>query len=252
MGRDDGDVTVFSFDISPEPIVQFQTNVGESVRSVDAGQVSTPQYDEMVVASYSGRIVSYTTEPLSLADEGDKYGRAKVQPWLPVAAAAATCVRHSLVAVCGQGTVQREGRIQKLRKELAQLKGKVSKEQEKLSKYSEEFIPVQQQFKVRTQLCSSEGDETHCKREHQHRLFVPCFQVKTSFVLDPDEGAYKFTVEIPSNIDVVCATLPCLVLLHLSPPLTSFRCAVPLLPPSTVSQNTAAGGVAKHNPRGSA
>ena len=48
------------------------------------------------------------------------------------------------------------------------------KEQEKLAKYADEFIPVAAQFKV-----------------------------KTSFVLDPEEGAYKLTVEIPLPIDVV-------------------------------------------------
>ena len=39
-----------------------------------------------------------------------------------------------------------------------------------------------------------------------HCLTLPCragSQVKTSFVLDPQEGAYKFTVELPLAIDVV-------------------------------------------------
>lgn len=150
VGRDDGDLTVYGFDTSDTPTEQFNTNISESVQSVAAGRVCKKEFDEMVVCSYSGRLTSYTMEPLSsTADATDNHGRAVAD-------------------------TQRENRIAKIRKELEGLKQKVRKEQEKLSKYADEFIPVASQFKV-----------------------------KTSFVLDPQEGAYKFTVELPLAIDVV-------------------------------------------------
>lgn len=149
MGRDDGEVCVYGFDMSPEPQVQFQANVGESVRSVCGGRVGHSDYDEMVVCSYSGKMVTFTMEPLNSADAEDSYGRTK-------------------------NTVQREGRIKAMRKELEELKKKVDKEKEKYSKYADEFIPMEQQFKI-----------------------------KEAFELDPEEAAYKLTVEIPVPIDIV-------------------------------------------------
>ena len=124
VGRDDGDLTVYGFDTSDTPTEQFNTNISESVQSVAAGRVCKKEFDEMVVCSYSGRLTSYTMEPLSsTADATDNHGRAVAD-------------------------TQRENRIAKIRKELEGLKQKVRKEQEKLSKYADEFIPVASQFKV--------------------------------------------------------------------------------------------------------
>lgn len=154
VARDDGMVCVYGFDMSPEPAIQFSANVGESVRSLATGQVGNPSFDEMVVCSYSGKVFSFTMEPLGAADEDDSYGRSK-------------------------STVQREGRIRVMRKELDELRKKVDKEREKYSKVSEDFIPVEQQFKV-----------------------------KESFQLDADEAAYKLSLEIPMPIDVVALQSP--------------------------------------------
>ncbi len=60
IGRDDGSVQVFGFDLGREPERQYMENVGESVRSICAGVVMSPEYDEIVLATYSGRIVSLT------------------------------------------------------------------------------------------------------------------------------------------------------------------------------------------------
>uniref|UniRef100_A0A7S1C5K1 Bardet-Biedl syndrome 7 protein homolog n=1 Tax=Bicosoecida sp. CB-2014 TaxID=1486930 RepID=A0A7S1C5K1_9STRA len=149
VARDDGTVCVYGFDMSPEPALQFKANVGESVRSLVAGQVGNPAFDEMVLCSYSGKVTSFTMEPLEKADEDDSYGRSK-------------------------NTVQREGRIRVMRKELDELRRKVEKEREKYAKVADEFIPVEQQFKV-----------------------------KEAFTLDADEAAYKLNLEIPMPIDVV-------------------------------------------------
>jgi len=78
--RDDGDISVYGFDASEVPMEQFNTNIGESIRSVRAGRVCSPQYDEMVVCSFSGRVTSYTMQPLSsTADASDTHGRAVVR-----------------------------------------------------------------------------------------------------------------------------------------------------------------------------
>ncbi|GBG23875.1 Bardet-Biedl syndrome 7 protein [Hondaea fermentalgiana] len=57
--------------------LQFERFVDESVRSVQAGVVSTPGFDEVVLCTYSGNIISFSSEALDAAEVGDKQGRTK-------------------------------------------------------------------------------------------------------------------------------------------------------------------------------
>jgi len=72
-------------------------------------------------------------------------------------------------------TVQNENKIRALRREVEQLRGKVEQRKEKFKQYSEEYFPQTQQFKV-----------------------------NAHFALDPEEAAYKLSLEIPMPIDIVC------------------------------------------------
>ncbi len=82
VGRDDGSVQVFGFGFggasggasafdrvgglggtgssslaaAAAPSLRFEHNLGESVRSIDIGKVSAPQFDEVVAATFTGRI----------------------------------------------------------------------------------------------------------------------------------------------------------------------------------------------------
>ena len=47
---------------------------GETVRSVECGVVCTPDYPEVIVASYSGKVISFTTEPILARAADDNYG----------------------------------------------------------------------------------------------------------------------------------------------------------------------------------
>jgi hypothetical protein len=71
--------------------------------------VNSSEYNEVIVASYSGKILSFTAEPVLQRAQDDNYGRS-VQ------------------------TVNNENRIKHLRKELDDLKKQVEKEKEKLKK----------------------------------------------------------------------------------------------------------------------
>ena len=85
--------------ISPTP----HNNEGESVRSIVCGIVGTPDYHEIIVASYSGKIISFTSEPVLARAQEDSYGRS-VQ------------------------TVNNENRIKHMRKEIEDLKKKFEKD----------------------------------------------------------------------------------------------------------------------------
>lgn len=111
IGRDDGRVEVYKLqsDIYAEPAKIFIKDIGQSVRSIECGIVNTPDFVEIVIASYSGKVISFTSEPIKGRAQEDTYGRT-IQ------------------------TVNNENRIKSLRKEVEELRKKVEKEREKLKK----------------------------------------------------------------------------------------------------------------------
>ncbi len=79
------------------------------MRAVECGIVSTPDYHEIVVASYSGKLISFTTEPVHARAQEDSYGRS-IQ------------------------TLSNENRMKFLRKEIDDMKKKLEKDREKFKK----------------------------------------------------------------------------------------------------------------------
>jgi len=76
VGDDDGNVRVWGFDMNPDaPSMQFHTCIEESVSAIKCGRVNSPDFDEIVVAGFSGKILSHTNEPLNTKDKSDAYGR---------------------------------------------------------------------------------------------------------------------------------------------------------------------------------
>jgi hypothetical protein len=101
VGYADGTLAVLGFDTDPDqPQQQFRTNVDESISSIAYGRVSSAEYDEIVCLGYSGKIVSFTNEPLNTRDASDKQGRT-------------------------HGTVQNENKIRAMQKELGEMKSKI-------------------------------------------------------------------------------------------------------------------------------
>ena len=128
VGRDDGTIELISeagsssggragnghtfdegYDNGPKTL--FQTSLHESIRAVDIGTVVSPSYDELVVATFTGRVCTFTTESLSKVDPSDRYGRSKLQ-------------------------LRNEGLIVETKKEIDSLKKQVAKEVDKYQKRS--------------------------------------------------------------------------------------------------------------------
>lgn len=87
--------------------------------------VNTVDFNEIIIVSYSGKVISFTTEPVYSRAQEDNYGRS-IQ------------------------TINNENRIKHMRKELEELKTKVAKEREKVRKIQQMghannsvMIPVQ-------------------------------------------------------------------------------------------------------------
>ena len=63
VGREDGLVEVWSFDVGDAPKLAFERSLHESITSIACGAVSSASFDEVVVATYSGQIVAFSSEP---------------------------------------------------------------------------------------------------------------------------------------------------------------------------------------------
>lgn len=117
VGRGDGRLEVLRLapeNILIEPTLVFSKDIGQSIRSVVCGAVNTAEYLEVIVAAYSGKVISFTTEPLRARAAEDSYGRSIA-------------------------TVNNENRIRFLRKEVEELKKKLDKDKEKVKKMN---LPV--------------------------------------------------------------------------------------------------------------
>ncbi|KAF0696298.1 Aste57867_12931 [Aphanomyces stellatus] len=150
VGREDGRVEVYSVDDLGNIVKEFEFVEKESIRAIQTGVFGTPGYDEIVLCTYSGRIMSLTSEPLDQPDVDDTYGRSR-------------------------GTVQRETRIVKLRKEIAALEEKVLREKDKTNRKGDEVLPVVEEVPVNCQ-----------------------------YALNPENQTYDIAVEIPVPIACVC------------------------------------------------
>ncbi|CAM9525509.1 unnamed protein product [Ectocarpus fasciculatus] len=106
--RDDGRLEIFSMDKHNRgPVKIFTRDIGESIKGVDVGFVNSTEHPEILVVGYSGKVVSFTTEPIQSRAPGDSYGRS-VQ------------------------TMNDENRIKQMKKEIDELQAKVDKESDRL------------------------------------------------------------------------------------------------------------------------
>lgn len=65
VSRDDGRMDVYANNDngSGVPTKVFSRNIGETIRSIEIGRVNSVDFNEIVIAAYSGKIISFTSEP---------------------------------------------------------------------------------------------------------------------------------------------------------------------------------------------
>jgi len=178
VARDDGRVQVVRIDEGaggPSLRPVFEGGVGEAVRGLACGQVSAAGFDEVICLTYSGRVLSFTTEPLDARDGEDTRGRT---------------VRQT----------RAEASLKALTDELALLEVKVAAEQEKLSK----IMAAPQPSLAATG--SQWAPETGSGRGGASvglATMPPSqrFEVASRLVLDRDAAAYTLELEVPRALN---------------------------------------------------
>ena len=84
VGRDDGRLEVYTQDngIESKTSLGFSKDIGESILSTECGMVNSPDFNEVVISSYSGKILSFTAEPVLQRAQDDNYGRSVQVCWI--------------------------------------------------------------------------------------------------------------------------------------------------------------------------
>ena len=196
VGRDDGVVQIYGFDMGPEPSRQFEVSTSESCRSLGAGTVSSSGFQELLICSFSGRVISLTSERLYTSLEaGDKKGRTK-------------------------GKAASDEKAQALEGQLKELRSKIDMARENASK-----VGIAQQQALTAKEASAAGvpvgagagynaDGSSDGKLVGERVVgvygwpsLPAeskpFKTSSSFIFNPENGTYKITIEVPCALSMV-------------------------------------------------
>lgn len=182
---------VYSFDVSADPTLCFERALSGSVTGVAAGLVNSFSFDEIVISTYAGQVVSFSSEPSQnmdltgddgkgLGDDDDEakpgaglksmFGRGRKAAESPSVASTAIDAK---AAADKKGAVAK--RIKALEKEIGILKLQMDFDRERYSSsVSSEMIAVQTDLHLRD-----------------------------SFALSEDEACYRLQIEISKPLEFV-------------------------------------------------
>ena len=180
VGREDGRVEVYAQDLvnseagslaapglqTAAPRKVFSHDIGERIQSLVCGHVNSETFQEIVCASYSGKIISFTTEPLRIRDENDTYGRSVA-------------------------TLHNENRIKHLEGEIESMRTKVGKERTVLQKAKD------------TAAKNASKNGTVLKKMAGGISAATDFAAACTFILDREKGAYVLSIEVQRPLDLV-------------------------------------------------
>ena len=160
VGWEDGSIEVLGFDVNPDlPQTQFSANLGESVSSLAVGRLSNAEFEEIVCVGFSGKVVSFTNEPLNTKDASDVHGRTHAK-------------------------INNENKIRSLQKELGELESKISQKRTQLT--------------AKERAAQRDIDEDGGDDRDGPSVMLPTFDAKTIFALDEEEGRNeKLTDDLP-------------------------------------------------------
>eukprot|EP01065_Artemidia_motanka_P052516 TRINITY_DN9507_c0_g1_i1.p1 TRINITY_DN9507_c0_g1~~TRINITY_DN9507_c0_g1_i1.p1 ORF type:complete len:765 (+),score=330.61 TRINITY_DN9507_c0_g1_i1:74-2296(+) len=130
VGRDDGCVEVFGFDVGQvaEPQTIWKASVGESIQTLDSGSVSQLAKEEVLACTYTGKVLSY--------------GQDTQVEEVPVKVPGAALPRPSIKKGPSNVAQERRKRLQLLEEEIEKLKGRLEQKREEYQKSSEEMVAV--------------------------------------------------------------------------------------------------------------
>nr|XP_039265008.1 Bardet-Biedl syndrome 7 protein homolog isoform X1 [Styela clava] len=161
VGREDGTVEVYSYDIGEEPTLRYSHTFNESITAIQGGVIGATGFDEIVLLTYSGWIIGLTTEP----------------PTKHIGSSRSKSLSSSTNEQEDQENLQK---INEIKSEIEELQMKVASERDKYRKRATQ--PVD-------------------KNELPTMSRAAIFHVKDRFVLSPSDSSYNLSIEVQTPID---------------------------------------------------
>eukprot|EP00164_Ancoracysta_twista_P005357 GFYU01007326.1.p1 GENE.GFYU01007326.1~~GFYU01007326.1.p1 ORF type:complete len:720 (+),score=217.69 GFYU01007326.1:110-2269(+) len=191
VGRDDGNMEVYCFDVSPDPQPVFEKSVSESITSLESGLVYNPGYDEIILSTFSGKIISFSAED----------GRNE----------------HVITQMTQKGVQKitaKDKKVTALRAELEELRKKVDKEKFKYGQVSHELVSTTQQFRMNDKWILNPEDASYtCQVEIEMPIDMVCLRCDVNAdILDVDSNLAIVSRSPPDreNENGLLATYRCL------------------------------------------
>ena len=163
VARNDGSLEIYSFINPTQPVMLLKKSMDESITCVGAGKLIVPEYDDILVSTYSGRVVAFSNYGYS----NDSNTSSALTAFNGIAGIG----KDDKKKVVGISKTQR---ITNLQKEIEALEDKLAKSKSQYSKLSSEIVAV------------------HCQ-----------FDTKSSFILDSKEAYYRLNVESDVHLDMI-------------------------------------------------
>ena len=173
VGREDGRVEVYAQEFSAGNVPGFQKaaprlifthDIGERIQSLVCGNVNSEVYQEIVLASFSGKIISFTTEPLGHRDAGDTYGRSVA-------------------------TLANENRIKHLEGEIEGMRTKVTKDRTILQKTKDN--------------ANKTGLKASTSKKSGVLASAEDFASAVTLTSNQEQGAYVLSIEVQRPLDLI-------------------------------------------------
>lgn len=203
VSREDGRIEVYTQELGQEeaaglhlhkPRLAFSHDVGEKVQALQCGKVNSPTHNEIVAATYSGKVLSFTTERIS---EDDSTSTTRQSSSL--ASARVPIVGGDSHSSTNKSTaeVNNENRIKHMHKEIEALQESIEKTKGKISKLEVDSPLVGLPF-------SSPSGRSNSKSVIQSSDFSS----SAKFFLDREKALYILSVEIQSPMEMVIVRSP--------------------------------------------
>jgi len=198
VGRDDGGVEVWSFDTGPQPKLVFEKSLMESVTAVECGLITNVNFEEVLVTSYSGKLVSYTSNPSGAGgDDEPSKGGAPPPGGQPK--------NHKAKKERG------DKKIRVLREELEKLRAQVEEEREKYASVSESLVATDVGFKLNDRWALN-ADEARYELHIELSMPIDTILIQCDVpieLLDADNNAIVSRTPPPAGSSSVLATYRC-------------------------------------------
>ncbi|KAK2957417.1 putative Bardet-Biedl syndrome 7 protein [Blattamonas nauphoetae] len=194
VGRDNGLLEVYGFDseemlsiVPPNLIFQYKLN--EAITTVAAGRLTAPNFDEVVISTFSGKVIAFTTEPFTAQTLQVVNAPAKKEEKTRPPSARKEVVPPPVEQ-------KQEPTIQPTMKSV--IVPAVTKQLEDLAK---EVIKLQAQTLQLT--------DEYEKMERRVLATKPDIQIKSSLSLLPDEPRHHFVVSSSAPLDFISLQTDC-------------------------------------------